>query len=510
MAKPFLTSMKKIFLLLALATMALYSCRKENPIASKGIQLRFSTDTVLLDTVFTTVGSSTYNLKVYNPTNETVVIDDIRLGRSKSSKYRINVDGRSGQTFKDVEILPKDSIYVFVEVTASVIGAPEGILYTDSILFSNKGTDQNVKLVTLTRDAYFHYPTNFVVISGIVIPYSVLADNNSGPITLPNDKPHVFYGYGIIDNELSIPGGTELYFHQNSGLLVDEDGVLKVAENSFPGAGDSVTFQGDRLEPFYEDAAGQWGGALGGIYISRNSRGNRINNAVIKNATTALRLDSVGAADDQLTLSNSYILNSSRIGIYGGHGNVKAYNTVVANSGLHLLYAFGGNYQFRHCTFANYWEGGTRSTAAVALSNYLELRDENDKEYRLVRDLQSAYFGNCIVTGSNRQELAILKDDDAGQVNYEFRNAIIDIDESIPQSDRSFDITDSQFFSDILINNDPDFVNIEKNRYNLDSASQAVNQGNTIDGTLTNGIDILGNQRSFGGTPDLGAFERQY
>ena len=502
MAKPFLIGMKKIFLLLALATIALYSCRKEDPIASKGIQLRFSTDTVFLDTVFRAVGSSTYNLKVYNPSDETVVIDDIHLGRNQSSKYRINVNGRSGNSYKEVEILPKDSIHVFIEVTLTELGSFPGMLYTDSILFTNKGTTQNVKLVTLARDVYFHYPTNFLVVSGIPIPYSIL-DNNA-----LWDKPHVFYGYGVIQEEINIPPGADLHFHANSGLLVLDNGVLKVGGTG--AMGDSVTFQGDRLEPFYEDAAGQWGGALGGIYISRNSRGNRINNTLIKNATTALRLDSVGAADDQITISNSYILNSSRIGIYGGQGNVEAYNTVVANSGLHLLYAFGGNYQFRHCTFANYWQGGTRSTAAVALSNYLELRDENDREYRLVRDLQSAYFGNCIVTGSNRQELAILKDEDEGQVNYEFRNAIIDIDESTPKSDQSFDITDPQHFSAILINNDPDFVNIEKNRYNLDSASQAVDQGNVIDGSLTNGIDILGNQRSIGGTPDLGAFERQY
>ncbi len=501
--------MKKIIPLMALAIIALYSCRREDPIAASGVELRFSTDTVFLDTVFTTVGSSTYNLKVYNPTDESVVIDNIRLGRNQSSKYRINVDGKSGNDFKDVEILPKDSIYVFVEVTASVIGSPVGFLYTDSILFTNKGTEQNVKLVTLTRDAYFHYPTNFLVISGIVIPYSIVSDDNTGAVTLPNDKPHVFYGYGIVDNQTTIPGGTELYFHNNSGLLVLGDGVLKVAENAMSGIGDSVLFTGDRLEPFYEDVPGQWGGVLGGIYISRGSKGNRINNAVIKNATTALRLDSVGALDDQLTISNSYIMNSSRIGVYGGHGNLKAYNTVVANSGLHLLYAFGGNYNFRHCTFANYWNQSTRSTAGVTLSNYLDFQDEDGATQRVVRSLDSAYFGNCIITGNNRQELSILKDD-MGNLEYEFQGLMVDIDESVPQADRTFDVNDPQYFKDnILINKDPDFRNRERNVYRLDTLSQAVNQGTIgVPGSISQ--DILGKGRIEFGIPDLGAFERQF
>ncbi len=495
---------------MALASIALYSCRKEVSVASSGVHLKFSTDTVFLDTVFSTVGSSTYNLKVFNPTDETVIIDDIRLGRNQSSKYRINVDGQPGNSHKDVEILPKDSIYIFVEVTASVIGSPESFLYTDSIIFNNKGTEQNVKLVTLTRDAYFHYPTNFLVISGIVVPYSILSDNNTGSVTWPNDKPHVVYGYGAIDNELNIPPGTEVYFHNNSGLLVLSDGVLKVAVNA--AAGDTVTFAGDRLEPFYEDAPGQWGGVLGGIYFAQGSNGNRIHNSVIKNATTAIRLDSAGGMDDQLTITNSYIMNSSRVGIYGGHGNVKAINTVVANSGLHLLYAFGGNYEFIHCTFANFWNQSTRSTAGVTLSNYLDFQNEDGTTTRIVRDLDSASFGNCLVVGNNRQELAILKDN-AGTLNYEFRSAIIDVDESVPVADRSFDWNDTQFFKEkILINKDPDFVNVERNVYKLDSLSQAVDQGNLDDGTKTNAVDIRGfpNIRSFNNIPDLGAFERQY
>ncbi len=496
--------MKKLLLLSLLAIFAMASCRQKESVASGGIQLGFSSDTVYLDTVITTVGSSTYTLKVRNPSSDIVEIDNISLGRGTSSKYRINVNGNSGNQHQKVEILPKDSIYIFIDVKASVIGSSQSHLYVDSLIFRNKGVEQNVKLVTLAQDVYFHFPTHFIVVSGTIIPYSIITNTTH---TLPNDKPHVFYGYGVVDEggELNINGGTDLYFHQNSGLWVFEGATLKVAEGATGGIGDSVTFTGDRLEPFYENAPGQWGGALGGIFIQGGSTDNVINNAVIKNATTALRVDSSSVPN--LTITNSHILNSSRTGIYGGFGNMEAYNTVVANAGLQLFYAFGGNYQFRHCTFANYWNQSTRSTAAVTISNYLDVNDTAGNPLRLVRNLESCYFGNCIITGNNSIEFAVL-DDEAGSLNYQMTNALLKT--STDPDEIDYDLSDQSIFTDIRINSQADFVNYTNNIYALDSNSQAVDQGNVIDGSMTNGVDILGNFRSFNGTPDLGAHERQY
>jgi len=42
------------------------SCRKDFEYAPSTGSLEFSKDTVYLDTVFSKIGSSTYNLKVYN------------------------------------------------------------------------------------------------------------------------------------------------------------------------------------------------------------------------------------------------------------------------------------------------------------------------------------------------------------------------------------------------------------------------------------------------------------
>lgn len=482
---------------------ALTSCRPEEVVASGPLDLRFSKDTVYLDTVIDSIGSSTYVLKVYNDRAETVRIEEVRLADA-GSPYRINVNGEPGPVVRNVEILPRDSIYVFVEVTTYIQGGNE-MLVTDKLLFTNGGSSQEVNLVTLAREAVFHFPKRFLVLgtgrNATPIPYSIINCDTRWTAA----QPHVVYGYAVIDSgcTLTIEPGAEVRFHQNSGLWVFNQGRLEVAPNAFPGQGDSVTFTSDRLEPGFEDSPGQWGGALGGIYIGQGGRAV-IQNAVIKNATNALRVDSA-TLPDQLVIRHSYILNSSRTGLSAGFSDIVAENLVVANSGLYNLFAFGGNYRFLHCTFANYWRGATRQEPAVLLTNFFEFATEDGGTQRVVRPVQSAYFGNCIVYGNNNKELAITKDD-AAALNFTFNHALLRLPRDT--ADRDLDLTDPRF-QDVLVNQDPDFVDPQQNRYGLDSASQAVDQGNVADGAAVQ-IDILGRTRNFNGIPDLGAFERQY
>jgi len=88
---------------------------------------------VYLDTVFSNIGSSTYTLKVYNRSNKDIKIPTIKLGKS-DSKYRMMVDGMTGvdednngvgdgRIFNNVELLAKDSLYIFIETTAKISDA---------------------------------------------------------------------------------------------------------------------------------------------------------------------------------------------------------------------------------------------------------------------------------------------------------------------------------------------------------------------------------------------------
>ena len=60
--------LKSKYILFFLLTVGLFaSCRKEEKLTrSTSAKLEFSVDTVIFDTVFTTIGSATKQLKVYN------------------------------------------------------------------------------------------------------------------------------------------------------------------------------------------------------------------------------------------------------------------------------------------------------------------------------------------------------------------------------------------------------------------------------------------------------------
>jgi hypothetical protein len=495
--------LKKLSLLFLLAVIGFSACRKENRIISSNFSLRYSSDTVFLDTVFAGIGSSTYELKVFNDSKETVNIPSIRL-KDPGSPFRLNINGSASTSIKDVEILAEDSIYIFIEVTAAINTVNE-IVVSDQIVFDLAEGANEIELVSLAKEAIFHFPSNFIVLGSgnnqSVIPYSIIDCNT----IWDNSIPHVIYGYALVDSgcTLEIAPGADIHVHENSGLWVFSDGVLKIAPNALPGQGDSVTFSGDRLEPFYEEVPGQWGGILGGLYIGQGAKAE-INNLVLKNASNGLRCDSA-IFPDQLKITNSYILNSSRTGLYAGYANIEAENLVIANQGLYGFYAFGGNYNFKHCSFVNYWNLSTRQEASVVLSNFLEFQDANGQIQRITRSLESAYFGNCIIDGINEQELQFVKDDGA-LFNYQFNHAQLKLNNDL--TERGFSVSDFNF-TNVLVNNSPDYVNPTLNNYQLDSLSQMVDQGNTNDGFIVP-TDILGLSRNFNGLPDLGAYERQF
>ncbi|MDC3317875.1 hypothetical protein OAV11_00905, partial [Schleiferiaceae bacterium] len=207
--------MKKVQLFLLLLTIAaLSSCRNTIDFQGSNIELGFSQDTLYLDTVFTGLGSSTRILKVYNTSAENMTVDRIRLARGEGSYYRMNVDGVSGKSLENLEILAGDSAYVFIEISPDAQGATE-MIYTDSIWFENGAIKQHVNLITAVWDAYYHFPDRVLTIAqpepypDIKIPYTILPCN----AVWNNDKPHVIYGYAVVDSAclLTINEGTQIH-----------------------------------------------------------------------------------------------------------------------------------------------------------------------------------------------------------------------------------------------------------------------------------------------------------
>ena len=71
---------RSLYFILTLSILIFWSsCRNDFDFSESTGQLQFSKDTVYLDTVFTNIGSSTYNLKVYNKTDDNILITNINL-----------------------------------------------------------------------------------------------------------------------------------------------------------------------------------------------------------------------------------------------------------------------------------------------------------------------------------------------------------------------------------------------------------------------------------------------
>ena len=123
------------------------------------MNITFSHDTIYLDTVFSSVGSSTRSFTIRNTSNQNILIDKIALGRRGDSPFRINVNGISGEEINNVVLPAFDSLWVFVELTAPTGGLE--MIWTDSVTVINKGHTNYVQLISLAYDAHFYFQNNY-------------------------------------------------------------------------------------------------------------------------------------------------------------------------------------------------------------------------------------------------------------------------------------------------------------------------------------------------------------
>jgi len=509
--------MRHYLLLLLLGFgISLTSCRNEFDFESRTGGLEFSKDTVYLDTVFTNIGSSTYTLKVYNKSDKNISIPSLRLKDTTSSKYRLMVDGMAGQVFKNVEMLAKDSMYIFVSVTADVADSnPTDFLYTDQILFGEGSNQQKVELVTLIQDAVFLYPqkygdgtTETLPIGGDEI-YGFFLDEadatNGNELHWTNTKPYVIYGYAAVPSNktLLVDAGARVHFHADSGLIVANNGSLQI--NGTPSLTASleneVIFEGDRLEPEFSEVPGQWGT----IWLTQGSTNNSFSNVTIKNATVGILVTGNDGTATPTYINNTQIYNCSNVGILARTGNIEGRNVVINNCGqTSLACTIGGSYDFTHCTFANYWS--SPSQTCLILDDYYETASGIETV-----NLDKADFKNCIFYGSSNLSINLTqKSSDDNDYNYSFKNCLIKfIDSNNLINNELYDFPNNSNYIDCIYSlnynsNLPRFENPNKNKFIIGQNSAAKGTANATYSTFN---DILNNPRTpRTGATDMGAY----
>jgi len=483
--------------------LAFSSCRTDfDTVASSG-DLKFSKDTVYLDTVFKNIGSSTYQLKVYNNTKDDISIPTIQLKKGLNSKYRMTVDGmngNNGKIFNNVTLLAKDSLYIFIETTADITDAnPTDFLYTDEIQFDSGANLQEVALVTLIQDAVFLYPKQNpdgtkekIEIDGKSVDGFYLDENdavNGNELVFNNQKPYVIYGYAGVPafKTVTFEPGARVHFHANSGLYVGDDASLQINGNvsTTKALENEVIFEGDRLEPEYADVPGQWKSVL----FSNGSANHSINHLTLKNAVTGLDFRS---PFNTVEIKNTQIYNCVEYGILAQDTHIIAENIVINYAGIaSLSCVYGGNYNFAHCTFYNNWQNS--SHVAVNLSNSLAGQTPE------TNPLTNATFNNCIIYGSNSNEFNLSKNTAAAFV-YQLNNCLLKFSTS-SNPDYQFK-TDTEHYNQIILNENPKFYNVSQNKFNIDNTSPAFAKGNPI---YIIPLDIIGVTRT--SPPDLGAYQ---
>ncbi|NMH88819.1 hypothetical protein [Flavivirga algicola] len=509
-----------LYFILTIAFLMLWSsCRKDFEFSPSTGNLEFSKDTVYLDTVFTNIGSSTYNLKVYNRSNDDISIPSLRLALGEASNYRLNVDGMAGKVFEDVQILAKDSLFIFVESTIDINNFPNpdgNFLYKDQIEFDTDANLQKVELVTLVQDAVFIYPnrdntTKVIETLTLNIAGELVETELQGRELLPteltftNEKPYVIYGFATVPSgeTLTVEAGARIHFHNNSGIIVSNNASLQVngsLSNDQDLLENEIIFEGDRLEPNFSDVPGQWGT----IWLLDGSINNSIHYATIKNASVGILCDgNPNAVSDKLTITNSQIYNSSNYGIIGRNTSIAGENVVINNTGLvSFAGTFGGRYNFTHSTLTNYWNNGFRQLPSVLLNNFVIDEDDN----ATITDLTEANFNNCIIYGNDNPEIQLEEIEDAAVVfNFKFTNCLIRFeDNSNNFTGPNYDLNDTNHYEGNIFNEDPHFKDPSQNQLIIGEESAAINQGLPVFATQVP-FDILNVNRST--SPDLGAYQ---
>ena len=474
---------KYIWILILIIFTGFTSCRKPPKFSDDtALKVAFSTDTVTFDTVFTTIGSSTRQLMIYNNNDENLKISSIRLEGGTQSQFSINVDGQSGYKFSDLEIYSKDSIFVFVRVTVNPNDLNTPFFVEDKIIFE---TNQNRQVVSLTA---YGQNANYIIANQEIkgFPkFKIIADSLQ-EVHWTAERPYVVYGYALINSygTLVIEPGVQIHFHDGSGLWAYSEGQLRVEgtpENP-------IVFQGDRLEDFYIDKPGQWDRIW--LMEAREGYGHSINNAIIKNGFIGIQAQCFQKANRALLkIHNTIIDNHTGIGIYTNLYNLQASNFVVSNCGNYAVaLTGGGQYIFDQGTIANYWNKSTRTTPALFFGNtYQNPFDGNLYAYDFLFEMN-----NCIMYGSQDDEFDT--EFTAGpDTTYIFNNSIL-------KTKRYNDVN----YNECLFNTNPKFVNRESD-YHLDTLSPAIGLGNPKYSTGLLQYDLDGVDR--GNKPDAGAYQ---
>ncbi len=384
--------MRRIFPILLLV-LGLVSCKQNIVSDDPSMRLAFSHDSILFDTVFTGMGSSTRRMMIYNPNANAIHIS--RVTMQDGRYFCVNIDGENRiDRLRDITIRGRDSIFMFVKVNIDEQTRNTPVLVEDTIFFLVNEHLQHVALQAYGQNV------------------AIIQDKSSGLVvyenhTLTNKKPYLIYDTLVINGDLTIEPGATLYMHNNA--LIHVYGSL-TANGTLA---QPITIRGDRTDRLFDSvpyrvASGQWNG----IYLlhskDRPAPTYTLNHMDITSGTIGLYVWSESTdARPSLTFANGRIHNQSMYGLIVQNTDAYVVNSEISNCASFCVYLAGGEHRFVHNTIASYFgypysninihNGVYRdSTAAVFINN-------------INKDMAptEASFHSCVIAGGQRNNLRV-------------------------------------------------------------------------------------------------------
>lgn len=451
--------------------------------------LTFSSDTISMDTVFSTVPTATRTIWVYNRSGDGIRCTNVRLAKGNQTGFRVNVDGEylsptAGYQVQNVEIRKGDSIRVFVELTSPTNGVDGPQLLEDELVFLlESGMEQRVNLNAHTWDA--------TLLRDVVISEDATIDSR--------ERPVVVYGGLTVDSlaTLTIEPGTTLYFHGDAGI--DVYGRL-LAEGT---AEENIVLRGDRTDRMfdylpYDMVSGQWQG----VKFHSSSYGNVVAFTDIHGTFDGVVCDSSDVSVTKLTMRNSTVHNCQGYGVMAVSSKLDFNNCQITNTLNNCVAVFGGDVTMKHCTIAQFYPFDSNRGAALMYANH-----RDGVELPLLR----MECINSIVTGYGDEMVMGDKLDDESSVafNYRFVNSLLRT-EKVEGDDNVIgviweDVTAEDVDTSAVMGEENfRLVDIDMQRYDfhLDSLSYAIGAADK-NNSLPDDRD--GRQRD--DAPDMGCYE---
>lgn len=467
----------------------LSSCREDIVSQDANLRLSFSHDTVLFDTVFTTMGSSTKRVMVYNPNKNALNIDQVQMREGKY--FQINLDGENKiDQLRDITVRGGDSLFLFVRAHIDPLADNSPVLLEDDIAFRVNGNMQHICL-----QAYGQNIEKIRSDSGLVI-YNHLR--------LTNEKPYLLYDTVAVVGNLTIDAGATIYMHAGA-MLYAYGSVTAKGEKDAP-----IIFRGDRTDRLFDSvpykmASGQWNG----LYLVDDAKGflpptYTLDYVDVLSGSIGLYVysEAKGMLRPKMKLSNSRIHNHSIYGLVLQNVDAEVKNCEISNCASYCVYLAGGKHDFLHNTIAAYY--GYPYTNLNIHTNILPEDVAavyiNNLSKNTAKTISS--FRNCIITGGREQNLVVatpLPDHYEGRFEGNYLRCD-SLDEAYAKNNVYASDSDSCVFRNIY------YLYEEYHYYDfqLDSLSPARGVGNSI-AALSCPIDRLGNRRKE--KPDAGCYE---